>query len=145
MSAVSLSPEHELATIRAFVVPEKRERLLGFVAKSKSRWKFIQELNHFRLLDPRFATPVSWKVDPSLKLWDRHLHGLANIYHQLQSKGAGGTCWVMSENKELDRQELDIEWVLEKAIDGQTTTILSCIPGKLALYVGEREMLLLVR
>jgi hypothetical protein len=45
----------------------------------------------------------------------------------------------------LDGRELDLEWVLEKAIDGQTSTILSCIPGKLALFVGEREMLLLVR
>jgi hypothetical protein len=49
----------------------------------------------------------------------------------------------MSENKDLDGRELDLEWVLNEAIDGQTTTILSCVPGKLALFVGERETLIL--
>jgi hypothetical protein len=145
MSIGSRATEHESAAIKAFVVREKRERLLGFLAKPKTRKRFVQELNHFRLFDHRFAAPVSWQIDPSLKLWDRHVHGIANICRKLQSKGAGNTCWVMSDNEELDGRELDLEWVLEKAIDGQTSTILSCIPGKLALFVGEREMLLLVR
>jgi len=134
--------EHEPATIRAFIVPEKQERLLGFLAKPKTRKRFIQELNHFRLLDQRFASPVAWN---STQVSDagRSLHGIANICRQLQLRGAGKTCWVMSENKDLDGRELDLEWVLGKAIDGQTTTILSCIPGKLALFVGETQTLIL--
>jgi hypothetical protein len=83
--------------------------------------------------------------DPSLKLWSRHVQGIANIYRLLQSKGAGKTCWVMSENTDFDGREVDLESVLEKVIASQMGTVLSCIPGKLALFVGEDEMLVLSR
>jgi hypothetical protein len=145
MSTVLQRAEHEPATIRAFVVPDKQERFLGFLAKPQTRKKFIKDLNHFRWFDQRFAAPVLWKVDPSLKLWAGHVQGIANIYRLLQSKGAGQTCWVMSEIKDLDGREVDLEWVLEKVIDRQMGTILSCVPGKPALFAGEDEILLLVR
>jgi hypothetical protein len=60
-------------------------------------------------------------------------------------KGAGTTCWVISENEDFDGREMDLESAIGKAIDGQTTTILSCIPGKLALFVGETQTLFLAR
>jgi hypothetical protein len=144
MSTGLQAAEHEPAAIKAFVVPERQERLLGFLAKPKTRKRFVQELNHFHLLDQRFATRVAWN---SIQVSDsgQPVHGIANICRQLQLKGAGKTCWVMSDNEDLDGRELDLEWVLGKAVDGQTSTILSCIPGTLALFVGEREMLLLVR
>jgi hypothetical protein len=97
-----LAAEHEPATIRAFVVPDKQERFISFLTKPQTRKKFIKDLNHFRWFDQRFAVPVLWKIDPSLALLEGHLHGIKNIYRLLQSKGAGKTCWVMSENKDLD-------------------------------------------
>lgn len=45
----------------------------------------------------------------------------------------------MSGDKELDARELDLEWVLERVVDGEVGTILSCIPGKLGLYAAEDE------
>jgi hypothetical protein len=82
---------------------------------------------------------------PEPRALEGHLHGIKNIYRLLQSKGAGKTCWVMSEDKDLDGREVDLESVLEKVVDRQMGTILSCIPGKLALFVGEDEMLVLSR
>lgn len=80
---------HEEGAIRAFVQRDKQERFLGFLANPKNRKKFTTSLAHFRWFDRRFATPISWKVDPKLKLWERHVQGIENIHRLLQSKGAG--------------------------------------------------------
>jgi hypothetical protein len=145
MSTGLQSAEHEVAVIRSFIVSGKQECFVGFLAKPWTRKKFIKYLSHFRWFDHRFAAPVLWKVDPALKLWARHVQGVSNIYRLLESKGAGRTCWVMSESEDLDGRELDPQWALEKAIESQRGTILLCVRGKLALYFGEDEMILLSR
>ena len=61
--------DHEQATITAFVVRDKQERLLSFAASAKNRKKFTRELPHFRWFDRRYASPVMWNPDPNLKLW----------------------------------------------------------------------------
>ena len=135
--------EHEQATIRAFVVRDKRERLLSFIDSNKNRRKVTAELPHFRWFDRRFATPVEWKVDPNLKLWARWVQGIANIAQLLRSRGAGQTCWVMSGDPNIDGQEMDLESALEAVVGTEMGAILSCVPGKLAYFEGEDESLLL--
>jgi hypothetical protein len=137
--------EHEEGTTKAFVVRGRQERFLSFLSTPKNRKKFTKELPHFRWFDLRFATAVPWNVDPKLKLWDRHLQGIANVCRVLRSKGAGPTCWVISEHSKLDGQELQLESALESVIGSGMGTILSCIPGKLAYFEGEDESLLLTR
>jgi hypothetical protein len=137
--------EHEQATVKAFVVRGRQERLLSFLASPKNRQKFTRELGHFSYLDQRFATVVPWKVDPALKLWDRHLQGIANICRLLRSKGAGQTCWVISEDPKLDGRELQLESAIEGVVGRGMGSILSCIPGRLAYFEGEDESLLLAR
>jgi hypothetical protein len=139
------SVDHEAAVIRAFVQRDKQERFLAFLANPKSRKKFTESLSHFHWFDPRFATPIPWKVDPKLKLWDRHVQGIDNIYRLLKSKGAGLTCWVLSEDSEIDGHELDLSAALEHVSGREIGTILSCIPGKLAYFESEDETLLLAR
>ena len=137
--------EHEQETIRAFVLRNQQERFLGFIANPKNRKKFVRELGHFRWFDRRFATPVLWKVDPSLALWDRHVQGNENVLRLLKSKGAGQMCWVISEDAEIDGRESDLESALENVNGRGMGAILSCIPGKLAYFEGEDERLLLAR
>lgn len=139
------SVDHEAAVIRAFVQRDKQERFLGFLANPKSRKKFTESLSHFHWFDPRFATPIPWKVNPKLKLWDRHVQGVDNIYRLLKSKGAGLTCWVLSEDSEIDGRELDLSAALEYVRGREIGTILSCVPGKLAYFESEDETLLLAR
>jgi hypothetical protein len=67
------------------------------------------------------------------------------IEQLLKSKGAGKTCWATSENAELDGKELEVHAALESVVGRGMGTILSFIPGKLAYYEGEDEMLLLAR
>ena len=136
---------HEEGAIRAFVQRDKQERFLGFLANPKNRKKFTTSLAHFRWFDRRFATPISWKVDPKLKLWERHVQGIENIHRLLQSKGAGPTCSVISEDSAVDGRELDLSAALEHVSGRQIGAILSCVPGKLAYFEGEDEALLLAR
>ncbi len=64
----------------------------------------------------------------------------ADYYHI-----AGLTCWVISEDPEMDGRELDLKAALEHINGRQIGTILSCVPGKLAYFEGEDEALLLSR
>lgn len=137
--------EHEQATVKAFVSRDKQERFLTFLSKPKTREKLTQELVSFRWFDPRFAAAIPWKVDPNLGLWQRHLQGIDKVYRLLKSKGAGKTCWAISADADLDAKELELETVLERVFDSDTGTILSCLPGRLGLYSGEDEKLLLAR
>ena len=127
--------EHEQGVIKAFVLQKKQERFLTFLSKNKTRKKLTQELADFRCFDPRFATPIPWKG----------VQGIENIRGLLNAKGAGKSCWAISEDSTLDGKEVDLESVLEKVIDNTRGTILSCLPGKLALFASEDAHLLLSR
>lgn len=139
------SAEHEQSLIRAFVQPDKQERFLGFLANPKNRRKFTGALAHFRWFDQRFATPRPHKVDPKLKLWERHTQGIEDILTLLKSKGAGLTCWVISEDEEIDGREVDLKVALQHVNGREIGAILSCAPGKLAYFEGEDDRLLLAR
>ncbi len=141
----ALQSEHEQGMVKAFVERGRRERFSTLLASPKNRKKFTRELADFHWFDPRFATAVPWKVDPSIKLWDRHVQGVENLCRLLRSKGAGQTCWAISEDTDLDAKELDLESALEKITGMGMGTILSCIPGKLAYFEGEDQRLLLMR
>jgi hypothetical protein len=137
--------DHEGAVIRAFIQRDKQERFLGFLANPKNRKKFTKSLPHFPWFDPRFATPIPWRVDPKLKLAERHVQGIETVYRLLRSKGAGLVCWAISEDSEIDGRELDLRATLNHVNGRGIGTILSCVPGKLAYFEGEDEALLLAR
>ncbi len=137
--------EHEDAVIKAFFLPNKQERFLAFISNPKNRRKLTQELAHFRGFDQRFAAPLGWKVNPTQNLAQRHAQGIENIARLLKSKGARQTCWVISEDRQLDGKELKLEDALEEVIGSDMGTILSCVPARLAVFVGEDEKLLLAR
>jgi hypothetical protein len=137
--------EHEQETIKSFIVRDKQERLLSFVSNPKNRRKFTHELAKRGVIDKQFATSVPWRVDPGLELWARHLQGIGNIAQVLRAKGAGQTCWVISESSSLDGRERELESILEEVVGSGNATILSCVPGKLAYFCDEYESLLLER
>ena len=145
MANGSTTNNHESALINAFVVRERKERLLYLVANPNRRKKFIDELGHFRWFDPRFATKAKWTTEHTVGLWDRHNEGIANILRLLKSKGAGETCWVISQFHDADGREMQLGAALEKIIGSGMGSILSCVPGRLAYFEGEDESLVLNR
>src|SRR6266853_3754520 len=69
----------------------------------------------------------------------------SSLQKLLAGKGAGTTCWVISENSELAGQEIDLQTALEKTIGYQMGTFISCIPGKLAYFEDEDGRYILER
>ena len=142
----SAAGKHEEEAIKSFVVHAKQERLLSFVSNPKNRRKFTHELANRGVIDKRFATSVPWKVDPTLELWARRFQGIATIAQMLRSKGAGPTCWVISENPSLDGREMELQPILEEVVGKrQCDYLVMCLPGKLAYFNDEHESLLLER
>lgn len=120
---------HEESIVRAFFIREKRDRYLSQLGGNK-RAKSLNALNHLHDLDERWVTPVASGAD---------------VVELLKSRGAPDVCYVLSDIKEIDGQELPLSVALEKATDGSWGTIIGCIPGTLAFYRGEYgEQLLLL-
>jgi hypothetical protein len=126
---------HEEATIRAFIQKNRQERCLYLLANPKRRREFTVELSHFKWLDERFAIPI-----PA-----RTAHTVKEIASLLRSKGAGGTVWAISEDRNIDGKELEIEKALNHIWGREIGTILSCVPGKLGYFEDEEEHRLLER
>jgi hypothetical protein len=121
---VRMDEEREL--IRRFVVPTKRRRMLEFLANPRKRPRITASLAHFRDLDPRWVVPV-----PPTQHFPAHLERL------LRRLGAGDSCYVISENRELDARRLPLSEALECVVGRGMGTLISCVPGQLAFFEGE--------
>jgi hypothetical protein len=63
---MTIHPDEE-ATIRAFIVPNKRDRYVSLLSSEKRRPKFLDCLNHCHDIDQRYATALPSSADvPSL-------------------------------------------------------------------------------
>jgi hypothetical protein len=128
------SMNHEEATIKAFIIPVRQERYLEFLKSPKKRAKFIAQLAHFKHLDPQFVVHVPGnQQNPS------------SLQKLLAGKGAGSKCWIISENSELDGQEIDLLTALKETVGYQMGTLISCIPGRLAYFEDEDGRYILER
>jgi hypothetical protein len=125
---------HEEELVRAFVLPNKRDRYLEFLKTPQKRAKFVAQLAHFKHLNPQFAFTIPGKEQ-----------NLSSVLKLLGAKGAGPKCWVISENSKFDAQEMDLEMALKETIGYGLGTIISCLPGKLAYFEDEEERYILQR
>jgi hypothetical protein len=125
---------HEEEVVKAFILPSRRDRYLDFLTTPKKRAKFIAELPHFKHLNLEFALRIPGPQQ-----------NVPSLNKLLRAKGAGPTCWVISEDSNLDAQEMDLEKALKKTVGYQMGTIISCIPGKLAYFEDEEDRYILQR
>ncbi len=126
---------HEEATIRAFIQKNRQERILALLASPKRRKAITNELAHFKWLDDRFAIPIPAST----------AHTVKEIATLLRKKGAGKTVWAISEDRDIDGKELELETALRHIWGRGIGTILSCIPGKLGYFEDEDYSRLLER
>jgi hypothetical protein len=117
-------PDEQL--LARFFIPTKRERYVEMISNPKKRKKFLQELPHFKSLDPRYLVPMP----PNKPFPDQ----IAAI---LTKKGAPLSCWVTSENSDLDGREMPLIEALKETVGSQMGAFLTCIPGRLAYFEGE--------
>lgn len=115
----------EQTLIKLFVVKDKQERYLTFLAKDKTRNKFINQLYHFN--------DFNWKLF-------REIPGSENerqtIAFRVQSNKNISTCYVISTDQEYDRKLLSVDEAIENLI-GIEGTILIFGDADIIYYEGE--------
>src|SRR5207237_5950795 len=131
---MSPSINHEEALVKAFIPVHRQERFLEIIAKPKKRAKLLTELSHFKALNPKYMVAIpSNQQNPSA------------LTKLLRAKGAGATCYVMSENSILDGREMDLEGALKETVGSQMGTLISCMPGRLGYFEDEAGRCILER
>jgi hypothetical protein len=118
--------DHTEAVINAFIKPERAPRYLGLLSKRDGRAKLRAKLAHLADLDPRFARLVSG-TDATPEALER----------LLKAEGAPSVCYCLSQNSELDNQELSLGDALKEVVGYGMGTFLSCLPGRLGYFEGE--------
>jgi hypothetical protein len=116
--------EDELAFVRAFILPAKRERYLSLLPNPKHRPKVLSRLNHLLDLEWSFATSVN----------DNSARSVAAL---LKSMGAKPTCHVIADACKFDGYDMPLENALNKSFLHQFGVILCCVRGRLAYYKPE--------
>jgi hypothetical protein len=118
--------EVEKAIIAGFIRSSKRGRWLELIAKPDGRKKLRASLAHFRDLDP----DVVMQIPP-------HQQHASSIQSLLVDEGAPGSCYLISENGELDGKQMDLDLALKSVVGYGFGTLISCRPGQLGYFEGE--------
>ena len=116
----------EESLIRNFIKKERQERLLHLINSKKGRNKLRQRLSHFLEFNERYIH----KIPANQQTSDAILKLLIN-------KGATDSCYLISEDPELDGKTLPLNTALDKVVGFGMCTIICCNPNKLAYYEGE--------
>ena len=113
----------ENALIESFITKAKHGRYKTKLAGAKEkRREFLDRLNHSPDFDERF---VRW------------LPSNASLVDLLKQHGAPKSCAIISADRDLDGQEMELNTAINAVAVSGCGAILSCIGGKLALYLGE--------
>jgi len=102
----------EIKVIKKFVDKAKQERYIQFISSAKNRHKFISDLSHFNFFQ--------WDKFESIK-------GIVEqvILRSLQKNGiTDKTCYVISENDDIDTKTLDIKKAITDTVGYGMGTIL---------------------
>jgi len=129
MDGSPTAAEHEEGLLR-FLEPRYRPRLRQFLGDDRHRRKLQDEIGKDRIrLDSRFATQVD---------------GIWEAERRLLARGAPSHCYVVAYHDELDSREMPLQEALWE-VDSGSEGFLSCIPGKLACFIGEIDRYVLER
>ena len=113
----------EEAMVKAFFSRAKRERFLTLLRNPKRRNKALNSLNHFSDFDQRFVTSLGTN------------HG--DVAGVLRARRAPDACYVISDVRHIDARVVPLEEAIGETISAGFASILCCIPGELALFIGE--------
>jgi hypothetical protein len=115
--------ELEILTINRYFKKDKAKRYVDFVLKDKTRAKFISELAHLHDLEYSKFQKVERDEKASIR--------------SIIDKRKLTKCYVISEDKRIDRQFLEIELALERTIGYCMGTILVFGNAEVIYYEGE--------
>ena len=112
----------------------KRDRYRDILSDPRLRHKFTSQLAHFTDFDPKYRLSI-----PSNRLF------VENIAIELQKRHSPSIVFAISENPELDQEELPLIEALKQIVGRGMGTVLSCIPGRLAFVETEDDRFILER
>jgi hypothetical protein len=116
--------EHEQEFVLTFVVPEKRTRYAEFLPKPRRRVEITRRLYHFFDFVPELTKQIPRGV-------------ASELAPLLRARGAGDTAHVIGGRDEIDGQDLPLERAIDGALADPSGVVVSCVPGRLALYIQE--------
>jgi hypothetical protein len=122
----SLGLEAEEQTLRAFVVGERRQRLISVLRTKKRASEVGYALSHRPMWDPRFVIPIA----PG----EQHAEAIEQL---LRASGAPLACRVLGGR--LDGEEFELDAALRDIVGFSAGCLVICIPGRLAYHEGEER------
>ena len=102
----------ETAFIKKYIVRQKRDRYLTFLASSKTRKKFTDSLYHF--------SDFKWDL---LRLIESE-HEVTAIKNKLKIYPDIRTCSVISTDKHFDGQTLEVSEAIDKIVSTEGTILI---------------------
>jgi hypothetical protein len=118
----SIAEAHETGFIASFVIPTKRSRYAEFLRNPKRRNEILRRFNHFFDFIPQRATQIPRT-------------SASELARVLGARGAGRLGYVIGGAR--DGCELPLEESIETSLASPCGAVISCIPGRLALYLQE--------
>ncbi len=126
MEGESMDKAQEEAVIKAFCYKNKRKRILYELAHDEKRRDFLWDLSGYRHFIPEYMIEIK----------KPYTHA-SEVLELLQSYRAPDTCYVISLGRH-DGEYMTLKDAVEYTFCGYgDNTLISCIPGKLAYWVGE--------
>jgi len=102
----------EIKVIKKFIDKTKQDRYIQFVSSPKNRHKFINDLSHFNFFKRELLDDVKGNEEQI-------------ILQALQKNGVTDkTCYVISENVDIDTKTLDTKEAISETIGYGMGTIL---------------------
>lgn len=115
----------EIKVIKKFVNKAKQDRYIQFVSSPKNRHKFISDLSHFRFFQRDIFEAV------------KGIEKQVIIQTLQRNSVADKTCYVISENTEIDTQVLDIKEAISETVGCSMGTILVFGDADMIYYESE--------
>lgn len=116
---------HEVALVEAFIRDELKERYLTLLAH-KRRSRITARLASARDFDSRFCRRLTTD--------EQHHKHLLDL---LRKYGAPSRVYLISRDAPMDTEKLDLAEALTYVVGACAGTLISCIPGKLAVLETE--------
>ena len=127
-----MDKEKEKIIVKSFFEKRLQDRVLFELHSAKRRKDAIGRLCHMyrtTLREERMTAIPKPNSDPD------------ELLALLKQHGARKTCYVISWDKDIDGQEMLLKDALNHVVGMGMPSILSCVPGKLAYYEAEQEVL----
>ncbi|RBY87272.1 hypothetical protein DQ244_18360 [Blastococcus sp. TBT05-19] len=122
--------ESALECLRSFATPPYAERLGGLLQAGKrtTRRKVVDALAHFS----------GWREECAHRV-PSSLQSPAALEEYATKHGAQSTCYVLSEDPDLDDRRLALKEALDQLVGSGMGSLVVLSPAPMALYLGEEQ------